>query len=89
MNSIKEILASYKIFGGVSVEKLMILNHIWKEDLKKYSSFCDIYSIEKKTLILKVKNPVLKNDLYMKKDFIIKEINSFFKSKFIKDIKFI
>jgi len=86
MKNIKEIMSSYKFFNGIKIENLMILNSIWKNEMKDYSLFCDIYSIEKKKLIIKVKNPVIRNEIYMRKDEILKKINSYFKTKFIKDI---
>lgn len=89
MKNIKEILDSYSVFNGIKIENLMILDNVWKNEMKDYSAFCDIHSIEKKKLIIKVKNPVIKNEIYIKKDDILKRINSYFKSKFITDIKFI
>jgi hypothetical protein len=89
MKNIKEIMSSYKFFNGIKIENLMILNSIWKNEMKDYSLFCDIYSIEKKKLIIKVKNPVIRNEIYMRKDEILKKINSYFKTKFINDINFI
>ena len=86
MKNIKEIMSSYKFFNGIKIENLMILNSIWKNEMKDYSLFCDIYSIEKKKLIIKVKNPIIRNEIYMRKDEILKKINSYFKTKFIKDI---
>jgi len=86
MKNIKEIMSSYKFFNGIKIENLMILNSIWKNEMKDYSLFCDIYSIEKKKLIIKVKNPVIRNEIYMRKDEILKKINSYFKTKFINDI---
>jgi len=86
MKNIKEIMSSYKFFNGIKIENLMILNSIWKNEMKDYSLFCDIYSIEKKKLIIKVKNPIIRNEIYMRKDEILKKINSYFKTKFINDI---
>ncbi|MBP7796235.1 MAG: DUF721 domain-containing protein [Elusimicrobiales bacterium] len=67
----------------------MILNSVWKNEMKEYSLYCDIFSIEKKTLVLKIKNPVVKNEIYIKKDIILRKINKYFNSNFIKDIKFV
>ncbi len=89
MKNIKEILSSYTVFNGIKIENLMILDLVWKNEMKDYSAFCDIHSIEKKKLVLKVKNPIIKNEIYIKKDDILKRINGYFNSKFITDIKFI
>lgn len=89
MRSIKEILSSYTVFNGIKIENLMILDSVWKNEMKDFSSMCDIHSIEKKRLIVKVKNPVIKNEIFMRKDEILKKINGHFKTKFITDIKFI
>lgn len=89
MKNIKEILLSSKIFNGITVENLMVLDYVWKNDMKEFSSFCDIYSIEKKTLVLKTKNPIIKKEFFIKKDMILKNINKYFKNRFIKDIRFI
>jgi len=89
MKSAREILSSYKVFNGIRLENLMILNSVWKEEMKEFSDYCEIDSIDKKTLVLKVKNSVIKNELFMRKDEILKKINKHFKSPFIKDIKLI
>jgi hypothetical protein len=87
--SLKEIITDHKIFGGLNISNLMILNSVWKNEMKEYSLYCDIFSIEKKTLVLKIKNPVVKNEIYIKKDIILRKINKYFNSNFIKDIKFV
>ena len=89
MKSAREILSSYKVFNGIRLENLMILNSVWKEEMKEFSDYCEIDSIDKKTLVLKVKNSVIKNELFMRKDEILKKINKHFNSPFIKDIKLI
>jgi len=89
MKSAREILSSYKIFNGIKLENLMILNSVWKEEMKEFLDYCEIDSIDKKTLVLRVKNSVIKNELFMRKDEILKKINKHFKSPFIKDIKLI
>ena len=87
--SLKEIITDHKVFGGLNINNLMILNSVWKNEMKEYSLYCDIFSIEKKTLVLKIKNPVVKNEIYIKKDIILRKINKYFNSNFIKDIKFV
>jgi len=89
MKSAREILSSYKIFNGVKIENLMILNSIWNQELKEFSNYCDIHSMEGNTLVLKTKNSVIKNEMFIRKDEIIRKINSYFKSRFVKNIKFI
>jgi hypothetical protein len=89
MKSVREILSSYKIFNGIRLENLMILNSVWKEEMKEFLDYCEIDSIDKRTLILRVKNSVIKNELFMRKDEILKKINKHFNSPFIKDIKLI
>jgi hypothetical protein len=89
MKSVREILSSYKIFNGIRLENLMILNSVWKEEMKEFSDYCEIDSIDKRALVLRVKNSVIKNELFMRKDEILKKINKHFKSPFIKDIKLI
>jgi len=87
--SLKEIITDHKVFGGLNINNLMILNSVWKDEMKEYSIYCDIFSIEKKTLVLKIKNPIIKSEIYIKKDIILKKINKHFNSNFIKDIKFV
>ena len=89
MKSVREIISSYKLFGGIRVENLMILNYVWKNEMKEFSSYCTIDSIDGRTLVLKVDNSVIKNELLIRKSEIIKKINKHFKTGFIKDIRFV
>ncbi len=89
MKSVKEILLSYTVFNGIKIENLMILKKAWEEEMKPFLNMCELYSYEKKNLFVKVKNPVIKNEIFLRKDDILKRLNKYFKSKFIKDIKFV
>lgn len=88
MKSIKEIISSKRLFYGIDISNLPLLDYIWKEKFKNYSAFCEIDAIERNILVLKPANGVIKNEIYMKKDQIVREINKYFKKEFIKDIKF-
>ena len=89
MKNIREILSSRRVFGGIKIENLMILDCVWKKEMKDFSSYCDVHSIEGRILFVKVASSVVRNEMYIKKDEIIKRINKHFNYNFIKDIKFI
>ena len=88
MKSIKEIVLSKRFLCGIDVTNLPLLDYIWREKFRNYSSMCDIDSIHKNVLVLRPHNNVVKNEIFIKKDQIITEINKHFKRRFIKDIKF-
>ncbi len=89
MKSVREIIFSRKFLGGVDISNLMLIDHLWKKEFSEFSSVCDIYAIEKDILILKVKNSVFMNEVRNRKDFLVREINKYFKNRFIRDIRII
>lgn len=88
MKNIKDIISSKRLFYGIDVTNLPLLDYIWKNKFSNYSSMCEIDAIERNVLVLKPHNNIIKNEIYIKKDQIVREINKHFKKKFIKDIKF-
>lgn len=86
--SVKDIFESRKMFKGLDLNKLFIIDYVWNNEMKEYSKYCDIFALDRRCLVLKVKNSIIKNEIFIKKDDILKKINKHFKSGFIKDIKF-
>ena len=86
---ISEVLNYRNILGGINPHNLMILKNIWDKELKGLSDYCELYSIEKDKIVLKARNSVIANEIIIRKDSILKDLNKYFKSKWIKDIKIV
>ncbi len=87
--SLSEILNKDKSFA--KLRKAVLQNDVINKfyiifpHLKKTVKPLNVY---KKTLYLEVENSVLKNELYLQRNLIVKKINNHFNHKIINDIKF-
>lgn len=82
-----EIMVSRRIFGGLNPHNLLILQKVWQKELKSLSSHCSLMGVEKNKIILKPSNSVIANEILIRKDEILRDLNKYFKSKWIKDIR--
>jgi len=86
---VSDILSYRNILGGINPNNLMILQNIWEKEFKGINEYCELYGIEKNKIILKTKNSVIANEINIRKDSILKDLNKHFRTKWIKDIKII
>lgn len=88
MKRIGEIISSKRLFG-IDLKKLPIIENIWIKEFSCFSKFSSIVGIERNILVIKAHNSVIANEIKIKKNSLIKEINKYFKSEIIGDIKII
>jgi hypothetical protein len=81
-------IVNRKFYKNIDLNKLFMVEYVWNNEVKEYSKYCKIFAVEKRNLVLKAKNSVIKNEIFIKKDDILKKINKHFKTRFIRDIKF-
>ncbi len=87
--SLKDVIAKENAFShfrkSVSEQDVLIEFHNIFPSLKKTVSTS---SVNKGILFINVENSVLRNEIHLNKQIMIKKINEFFNSTIIKDIKF-
>lgn len=87
--NISEVINSRKVFGGVNPFNIVILNNVWNREFKSLSAYCKLYGVDKDIVLLKPSNSTIANEILIRKDEILKDLNKYFKSKWLKDIKIV
>lgn len=85
--NIGELKRSWKCFSGVNIERLMILDAIWKKEIGNLSKYVEIMGLKRNTIVVKVHSAVAHQELSLRSRDIIRNLNKHFNTPCIKFIK--
>ena len=71
------------------INRLMILDHAWKQVTAGKEKFWKLTAVEKKTILVEVKLSVARNELIARRETIIKELNKYFDRPWIEKIEIV
>ena len=71
------------------LNRLMILNTVWKQLVGSREKFWNLKAVQKNTLLVQVKVSVARTELIAKREQLIKELNKHFNTPWIKKIEII
>lgn len=86
--SSQELQSRYNRLSG-TLNRLMILDYVWNEQVGAKARFWVLKAVQKDTLFVQVKASVAKNELNARQSQLIRELNKHFDSPWIKKIKII
>ena len=87
LTHIKEILEkTFEIFS-ISEERTILLD-LWKKELGRHENEAELIDLKKGRLLVAENNHVLLHELTMRRNEILKNINSILKKEKIKEIRF-
>ena len=69
------------------LHRLMILSHVWKTTVGNKAAFWVLKAVQGGTLFVQVRLPVAKNELNIRKNQLIVELNKHFSTPWITNIK--
>ena len=72
-----------------SLNRLMILEYVWNQQVGAKARFWVLKAVQKDTLFVQVKASVAKNELNARQSQLIRELNKCFDTPWIKKIKII
>ena len=72
---------------GKQIDRLMLLEYVWKQVVGERSRFWTLTAVQRGTLFVKVKIAVAKNELTGRRRELIKELNKHFETPWIKHIE--
>ena len=72
-----------------TLNRLMILDYVWEKLVGNKSRFWVLQAVKKDTLYVQVKVSVAKNELTGKRRELIRELNKYFETPWIKHIEII
>jgi hypothetical protein len=85
--NIGELKTIWKCFSGVNIERLMILDAIWKKETGNLSKYVEIMGIKRSMIVVKVHSAVAHQELSIRSRDIIKSLNKHFNRPWIKFIR--
>ena len=71
------------------INRLMILDHAWKQVTAGKEKFWKLSAVQKKTILVEVKLSVARNELLARRETLIKELNKFFDKPWIEKIEIV
>ena len=86
--SSQELQSRFNRLSG-TLNRLMILDYVWNEQVGAKARFWVLKAVQKDTLFVQVKASVAKNELNARQSQLIRELNKHFDSPWIKKIKII
>ena len=71
------------------LNRLMLLDHVWKELVGNKEKFWKLSAVQKGVLYVEVKLSVARNELIARRETLLKEINKHFDKPFITKIEIV
>lgn len=85
-HSAQELESGYNKLSR-QLNRLMILDHVWKQTVGLKSRFWVLKAVQAGTLYVQVKVSVAKNELIARRQQLIKELNKHFEKPWISNIE--
>jgi Dna[CI] antecedent, DciA len=78
---------SWKCFKGFNIDRLLILEHVWKDEMGALSEHCVLLGVEKNAIVIKTDSAVVANEITLKSRITIKSLNKHYRTPWIKYLK--
>lgn len=82
-----DVHRSWKTFGGIVPERLMILAAVWEKETGKLGERCSLVGLDKGYIVVKADSSVVYNELKMRSAQLLRGLNRYFPRPWLKGIK--
>ncbi len=82
-----EVCSSWKFMGGVGLDKLAVLDAVWKKEMGRLGEHCVLLGVDRHFVLVKPTSAAAANELALRSSVLVKGLNKYFKSPWIKAIK--
>lgn len=80
-------ITTYRCFKGFNIDRLLILESVWKKEMGSLCDHCVLLGVAKNAITVKTDSSVVANEITLKSRSIIKNLNKYFRSPWIKFLK--
>ena len=85
--NITRVQNSWKTLGGIVPERLVILEAVWKKEFGRLADHCELVGVNKGYIVVKTDSSVVYNELFMRSPQIMRSLNKYFSSPWLKGIR--
>ncbi len=87
LTSAKDVVRSFGFKTGAQGDRLAILDAVWEKEAGHYVKYWKLDAIRKGVLYIRVSSPVAAQELQLRGPSLLRALNKYFKSDWIKAIK--
>jgi len=84
---VNEVVSSWKFMGGVGLDKLAVLDAVWKKEMGRLGEHCRLLGVDRHFVLVKPASAAAANELALRSSVLVKGLNKYFKRPWIKAIK--
>jgi hypothetical protein len=85
--NVKCVQTSWRTLGGIVPERLVILEAVWKKEIGRLAGHCELVGVNKGYIVVKTDSSVVYNELVLSSRQIIRSLNKYFSSPWLKGIR--
>jgi len=82
-----EVCASWKFLGVAGLDRLAILDAVWKKEMGRLADHCVMLGVDKGVILVKPSSAAAASELALRSSVLVKGLNKYFKRPWIKAIK--
>ena len=85
--SAKDVVRSFGFKTGAQGDRLAILDAVWEKEAGHYAKYWKLDAVRKGVLYIRASSPVAAQELQLRGPSLLRALNKYFKSGWIKAIK--
>ncbi len=82
-----DVVSSWKFLGGISPDRLAILDAVWKKEMGRLGEHCVLLGVDRHFILVKPSSAAAASELALRSSVLVKSLNKHFKRPWIKAIK--
>lgn len=82
-----EICSSWKFMGGTGLERLAVLDAVWKKEMGRLGEHCVLLGVDRGVLLVKPASSAAASELALRSSVLVKGLNKYFKRPWIRAIR--
>jgi len=86
-NKAGDICSSYKLLGVSGLDRLAILDAVWKKEMGRLGEHCVLLGVDRDVILVKPISAVAASELSLRSSMLVKGLNKYFKRPWIKAIR--
>lgn len=86
-NRADAICSSWRFLGVNGLDRLAVLDAIWKKEMGRLGEHCVLLGVERGVLLVKPSSAAAASELALRSSVLVKGLNKYFKRPWIKAIK--
>lgn len=82
-----DICASRRFPGAALLDRLAVLDAVWKKEIGRLGDHCELLGVDKGVLVVRPASAAAANELALRGPVLVKGLNKYFKKPWIKGLR--